>query len=214
MQIFFLLVPIIAGAYRYRQLDLEYRLLFYSSCLSLFNLLLYFFFKDIPGNKLSPFWNNIFNYATLLCWLPIFVFVTLSWASVRKQLLITLAFVLFCIASMLAEAYLIGLEEIRASHAISLSTLLAIIIFIFTLNELASQQMLLKTRRSKLLIIAPFLFGSTFVISLDLFMYYLFSEQTSLLFQRLFYCLMWIGAATYLCTALSIWWAPKKEVFI
>jgi hypothetical protein len=120
MQIFFLLVPIIAGAYRYRQLDFAYRLLFYSSCLSLFNLLLYFFFKDIPGYKLSSFWNNIFNYATLLCWLPIFVFVTLSWASVRKQLLITLAFVLFCIASMLAEAYLIGLEEIRASHAISL----------------------------------------------------------------------------------------------
>lgn len=214
MLIFFMLIPIIAGVYRYRQLDLAYRFLLYSSCFSLFNLLLYFFFKDVPGYQLSPFWNNIFNYYTLLCWLPVFVFVALSWANVKKPLLLTIAFVFLSISSMLVEVYLIGLGEIRASNAISFSRILGILFFIFSLNESLPQHMLQKAKLSKLLILVPFIIDNIYGISLDVFIYYLFSEETTLIFQQLYFLLMCNGAITFLCTALSIWWAPKKEVFI
>lgn len=214
MLIFFTLVPILAGIYRYRQLDLVYRLLFFTICLSLFNQLLYFFFKDVPGYKLSPFWNNIFNYYTLLSWLPVFVFVAFSWANIKKPLLLTIVFFLLCISSMFVEVYLIGLGEIRASHAISFSRLLSVFILITSLNELLNKQMLQKAKRSKLLILVPVIVETIYSVSLENFMYYLFSTETTVIFQNLFFVLMTIGAIVFLCYALSIWWAPKKEVFI
>ena len=74
--------------------------------------------------------------------------------------------------------------------------------------------MIIKEKRSKLLIILPFIIGDIYSISLDIYIYYLYSDETALIFQMLYHVLMAIVALKLLCTALSIWLAPKKEVFI
>lgn len=209
-----MIIPILVGLYRYRKLEFAYRLLLYSSCLVFINQVLYFIFKDVPGYKLSPFWNNIFNYFTVLCWQPVFVFIVFSWTRVRKQALLSIYYVLFCIVSIIAEYYLIGLEEIRTSPALIINNLLAMLIFVFSLNDLLSQRLVKEIRWSRLLLVIPFIISSIFGITLDLFMYYLYSVETENIFQRLYFVLMFVGALTFLCTALSIYWAPKKEVFI
>jgi hypothetical protein len=82
------------------------------------------------------------------------------------------------------------------------------------LNYLLKKQLIIKEKRSKLLIILPFIISDIYSISLDIYIYYLYSDETALTFQMLYNVLMAIVALKLLCTALSIWWAPKKEVFI
>ena len=173
----------------------------------------FFLYKNNFQN-LSPFWNNIFNYTTLLCWLPAFVFVALSWYKVKEKITLWLIYFLLCILLIFAEISLTDLAQLRASLAMSLCRLMGIIIFVFALNNVLIQKMIKKTKLVKLLIIIPFIVDNTYGISLELFMYYLFSKETTLIFQNLYYVLIATSSLTFLCTALSMWWAPKREIFI
>jgi hypothetical protein len=213
MWLFFMIIPVIMGVLRFKELDFSYRALFYSCCLIFISQSLYFFFY-ISVNKLLPFWNNIFNYLSALCWLPVFVFLAISWSRIKNKYLLTIAFFLTCIISILIETYLLGLEEIRESLAILFCKLLAILFFAYVLNDLINQNILKRNKRSKLLIILPYLIMNSYSISVELFMYFLYSEETVQVFQNLYFPIMYLGALDYMCMALSIFLAPKKEVFI
>ena len=214
MLLLFIIIPIIVGVYKYKELDFSYRLLLYWSCMRFINQCLDYLFYRAPGYILSPFWNNIFNYQSELLSLPVLVFIAFSWLGLLKKNQLTVKFFLFCIASVLLEIYLIGLEQIRGSFALLFCTLIGIFIFVYSLNYLLKKQMIIKEKRSKLLIILPFIISDIYSISLDIYIYYLYSDETELIFQMLYHVLMAIVALKLLCTALSIWWAPKKEVFI
>lgn len=214
MFLFFIIIPIIVGVFKYKELDFAYRLLLYSSCISFINQCLNYLFYRVPGYKLSPFWNNIFNYQSQLLSLPILVFIAFSWLGLQKKNQLTFIFFLFCITSVFLEIYMIGMDEIRGSFALLFCTLIVIFIFVNSLNYLLKKQMIIKEKRSKLLIILPFIIGDIYSISLDIYIYYLYSDETALIFQMLYHVLMAIVALKLLCTALSIWLAPKKEVFI
>ncbi len=214
MLLLFIIIPIIVGVYKYKELDFSYRLLLYLSCISFINESLSFIFYRVPTYKLAPFWNNIFNYQSQLFSLPLLVYIAFSWLGLLKKNQLTVKFFLFCIASVLLEIYLIGLEQIRGSFAVLFCTLIGIFIFIYSLNYLLKKQLIIKEKRSKLLIILPFIISDIYSISLDIYIYYLYSDETALTFQMLYNVLMAIVALKLLCTALSIWWAPKKEVFI
>jgi len=202
------------GVYKYKGLDFSYRLLLYWSCMKFINQCLNYLFYRVPGYKLSPFWNNIFNYQSQLLSLPFLVFIAFSWLDLQKKNQLTVKTFLVCLASVLLEIYLIGLEEIRGSFALLFCTLIVIFIFVYSLNYLLKKQMINKERRSKLLIILPFIVSDIYSISLDIYIHFLYSEETAIIFQMLYHALMVIVALKLLCTALSIWWAPKKEVFI
>lgn len=209
-----MIVPILAGLYRYKELDYSYKVLFYSTCLTLLNQILYLLFREIPGYKLSPLWNNIFNYMTVLCWLPLYVFIVFSWLRIRKSTLFSMIFLLVYILSILTEGYYVGLDTFRTSPAILFSKLLSTLIFVFCLNHILNQKIIRKHRWSKQLLIIPHIIENIYIICLDLFMYFFYSDATKTMFQELYSSLMFIGAIALLCTALSIAWAPKKEVFI
>lgn len=202
------------GVYKYKELDFSYQLLLYWSCMRFFNQCLNYFFYRVPGHKLTPFWNNIFNYQSQLLSLPVLAFIAFSWLGLKKKNELTVKFCLVCIASVLVEIYLIGLEDIRASFALLLCTLMLIFIFVNSLNYLLKKQMTIKERLSKLLIILPFIVNDIYSISLDIYINFLYSEETALIFQNLYHVLMAIVALKCLCIALSMWWAPKKEAFI
>jgi F0F1-type ATP synthase membrane subunit c/vacuolar-type H+-ATPase subunit K len=140
--------------------------------------------------------------------------VALSWSGIKKPALFAKVFSIVFIGAILMESYFIGLEEIRASLALSFCKALSLLIFIFTLNVILKQSTLKKTKRSRMLVIIPFLIGDIYGVSLDIFMYFLYSEETLSLFTNLFIALIYSGGLTLLSYALSIWWAPKKEVFI
>jgi hypothetical protein len=212
--IFFVVVPIIVGFLRFNKLNFTYRILLYSFFLDFFCQIFYLIFKHFPSWNISPFWNNIFNYLKAFCWYPAFVYVALSWSGIKKPALFAKVFSIVFIGAILMESYFIGLEEIRASLALSFCKALSLLIFIFTLNVILKQSTLKKTKRSRMLVIIPFLIGDIYGVSLDIFMYFLYSEETLSLFTNLFIALIYIGGLTLLSYALSIWWAPKKEVFI
>ncbi len=202
------------GVYKYKGLDFSYRLLLYWSCMKFINQCLNYLFYRVPGYKLSPFWNNIFNYQSQLLSLPFLVFIAFSWLDLQKKNQLTVKTFLVCLASVLLEIYLIGLEEIRGSFALLFCTLIVIFIFVYSLNYLLKKQMIIKERHSKLLIILPFIVSDIYSISLDIYIHFLYSEETAIILQMLYHALMVIVALKLLCTALSIWRAPKKEVFI
>jgi hypothetical protein len=214
MLIPFMIVPIVMGIYRYKELDFSYRLLLYSTFFTLINQCLYFLFKKFIGVIALPLWNNILNYFTILCWLPLFVFIVVSWTKIRIHKTIATIYFLICIIFILTEIYFLGLGEIRASLALSFCKLLALLIFIFSLNDISSQKTINRYKWSRLLLIVPFIIEVTYDISFELFMYYLYADKIILIFQKLYLVMLGMGAITFLFTAQSIFWAPKKEVFI
>ena len=210
----FMLCPVVIGFLRYNDLDSAYRILFYTCCLILFNQFLFYSFKCIPGYKLSPFWNNIFNYYTVLCWLPNFVFFAISWSRVNKLISLAFVFTFICIAFILTEIYYVGLGEIRASLALSLCRILAILVIVFCLNDVLNQKLPKKTKISTMLFFIPFIVGSIYYITIDLFIYYLFSNETASMFRDLYDVFMAFAAITYVCYALSFLLSPRKDSFI
>lgn len=210
----FMLCPVIVGFLRYNDLDSAYRMLFYTCCLILFNQLLFYFFRLAPGYKLSPFWNNIFNYYTQLCWRPAFVYVVITWSVTSKKRIVFISFILIVFLLILLEIYFVGLNQIRASLALSLISILGIFIFVYTLNDIFKLSLLKKTKRSMLLVVLPEIITTSFHVSLDLFMYFMYSETTQLIFGNLYGSVMVLGAISYVCMGISILWAPSKEKFI
>ena len=211
---FFMLWPIIIGLLRYTELNFPYRLLVYSCTIIFFNQILFYFFKDIPGYKLSPFWNNIFNYYKVLCYLPSCVYIVVIFSKMKHKFFLVIVFTLFVIGLITIEIYLKGLNEIRASLALSLSSVLSVLFFIAALIQLLNQNLPRKTKQSALLFVVPFIIVCAYDISLDIFMYFLYSNETKHVFLTFFGLILNISKIYYLCIALSIWWAPKREVFI
>lgn len=209
-----MVAPIIIGIYRHKELDFSYRLLLYSSCLTLFNQCLFFLLKNFRGAISFPLWNNILNYLTILSWLPLFVFIVLSWTGIRGHKAIAIIFFLICIISILTEIYFLGLEEIRSSPALSFCKLLTLFIFVFSLNDISRQKIINRYKRSRLLLIIPFIIEMAYDISIDIFMYFLYAGENTHIFNNLYLGMMCMGALTFLFTAQSIFWAPKKDVFI
>ena len=187
MWLFFMIVPVVVGFFRFKELDLPYRVLLYSCCLIFISQSLYFFFLHNPEYNPPSFWNNIFNYVTALCWIPFFVYLAISSTRTKNKKLSTIAFFCICITIILIETYLLGIEGIRESLAILLCKLLAIIVFVYALNDLLNQNTIKKAKRSKLLIILPFLVMNSYSTSVEIFMYFLFSEETAQVFQNLYF---------------------------
>lgn len=214
MYIFFVVVPIIIGFLRFNKLDHTYMVLLYTFCLDFFQQVLYLFFKYTPGWSLSPFWNNIFNYQAALCWYPAFVYVALSWSWIKKPTLLTMVFSIVSIGAILTESYFVGLGEIRTSLALQFCSVLSILVFVFSLNVLHGQRIIKKTKRSRILVLVPFIVVEIYDVSLEIFMYFLYSEETLSLFTNLYISIICFGGLVLFCYALSMWWAPKKEVFV
>lgn len=210
----FMVLPVIAGVIKYRQLDPIYSLLFYVCLIILINQVLFYFFKYLPGYELSPFWNNIFNYYTVLCWLPNFVFLAISWTRVKKPRAFSMAFFFICIAFILTDINYFGMQKIRASLALSMCRILAIFVFVYCFIDVLNQKLHKRVKLSRLFFIIPFLVISMYYITFDIFIFYLFSNETELIFKNLYDLFMALAALAYICYTLSLLLAPKREIFV
>ena len=214
MYIFFVVVPIIVGFLRFNKLDHVYRVLLYTFCLDFLHQVLYLIFKYTPGWKLSPFWNNIFNYQAAICWYPAFVYAALSWSGIKKPSLLTIVFSIVSIGAIFMESYFVGIGEIRSSLAVQFCKVLSILVFVFSLNVLSKKSIIKKIMRSRIMVLVPFLVAEIYDVSLGIFMYFLYSEETVSLFTNLYISIIYFGGLVLFCYALSIWWAPQREVFL
>lgn len=202
------IIPIVIGILKYAILDTPYRILLYGICLSLINQIVFLLFK------FSPILNNSINYLSFLILFQLRVYNCLLWSDIRLKARIIALLISASILLIASEVYWIGLDQYRASLALSIITLLGIIIIVYIIVELIKKRILKKTKQSIMLFMIPFVIVNIYAISIDIFLYFLYSKQTAEIFMNIYEVLLYLGAIGYLCFTLSLLLAPPKERFL
>ncbi|MFN5423010.1 MAG: hypothetical protein ACK5AO_07075 [bacterium] len=206
---FFVLLPVIVGLFRHKKLDDTYKILLYTCIIGSVTHIVYLLFIKFP-----PVWNNLFNYTRSLVWYPPFVYVTLSWSAIKKRNQAFFIYIIIYFVSILLEIYVVGLHEIRASLALSFNNFIDVLMLLYCLNVLLFMKMPAKVNLSKILVIVPFLIHTTYMISLDIFMFFIYSDETTAFFKNAYNFILFLGLIANISRAASLWFAPEKEVFI
>jgi hypothetical protein len=201
-------VPLIIGILRYNTLYSGYKVLFYYICFAIIDQIIFSFFK------FSPEWNNIFNYLSHISLLPLRLYICILWSDIKKKNTLLMWFIIISVLFILIEVYWIGLHEYRASIALSISSLICISFIVFIIVDLIKQQGLYKTKRSMMLFMMPFVVARIYSTSIDIFMSFLYNENTTGLFIKLYDIYLYLSVFYYLSIAISLWLAPVKEEFI
>ncbi len=164
------IIPIVIGILKYANLDTPYRILLYGICLSLINQIVFLLFK------FSPRLNNINNYLSFFIVFPLRVYNCLLWSAIRVKARKIAFLISASILLIASEVYWIGLDQYRASLALSIITFLGIIIIVYTIVELINKKILKKTKQSILFFMIPFVIVNIYAISIDIFIYFLYSK--------------------------------------
>lgn len=143
--------PIIIGIFNYGKFDNAYKLLFYSTSLIIINQIIFSLFK------FSPLWNNIFNYVSILSCLSLNTSTIVLWSDIQKKGKFISAFITISIIIIFFEVYSLGLEEYRSSIALSISSIISMVIAVYVLVNLVKQKLLYKIIFSRKLFLIPFL---------------------------------------------------------
>ncbi|MFN5422859.1 MAG: hypothetical protein ACK5AO_06305, partial [bacterium] len=67
-----------------------------------------------------------------------------------------------------------------------------------------------KVKLSKLLVIVPFLIHTTYMISLDVFMFFIYSDETTTFFKNAYNFILFLGLIGNISRAASLLLAPDK----
>jgi hypothetical protein len=208
MFIVILIIPILLCLVRFRELENTYRLISVPYISTLIGQIIH------ENFKFSPVGNNIFNYIMDIVWALPFIYIIISWGEIKKKNQYISLYGAIYILSIFLEIYLVGLEKHRASLAISANVFIQILISINCLIVILKKNILKKTQWSMLLILISTIVVNSYLLSIDLFMYFLFSSASVKLFQTMWQWLSYLFIIGHFCRALSLWWAPKKDVFI
>lgn len=200
--------PIIIGIFNYGKFDNAYKLLFYSTGLMIINQIIFSLFK------FSPLWNNIFNYVSILSCLSLNTSTIVLWSDIQKKGKFISAFITISIIIIFFEVYSLGLEEYRSSIALSISSIISMVITVYVLVNLVKQKLLYKIFFSRKLFLIPFIIIKAYGNSIDLFMFFLYVPETAKLFMNLYDVYLYLAAIYYIFIGFSFLSAPKKEVFI
>ena len=208
MLIFFIVVPIIVGVLLYKKLDYWYKLFFYSS---VFSLAIEIIFHSY---KFSSIWNNIFNYMSELSWLPLATIASIHCSELTKKKLYFGLYVILSLLFVIIEIYILGLNENRASLALSACYLLLIIFLTNSFVSILRKKILVKDNLSRMLVVIPLLVTIIYGTSLNIFLFFLFSESTMELFKILYNVFLVMIAVNYLLRGVAFFLISKREVFI
>lgn len=203
-----MIIPIVTGILKYDILNTPYRILLYGICLTLINQIVFLLFK------FPPILNNIFNYLSFFILFLLKVYNCLLWSDIRLKARIIAFLVSASLLLIASEVYWIGLDQYRTSIALSIITLLSIILIVYIIVELINKKILKKTKQSIMLFMIPFVIVNTYAISIDIFLYFLYSKHTAEIFINIYDFLLYFGVIAYLCYALSFLLLPRKDVFL